>query len=308
MNNKWENLRGQDLSAFITNEFTNEFIKNTDQEPHDFYKHLGQYGTVEDFNNVMEEYRQHCPYSHTFGQSLSLAKHFPQAAKQWLIAELPKVPSSYDAHAQYAIVISVIYGLSKDFLDFANFNKMSFAHFDYLFLELVRTNLKDVVETHWDLFVPSMVNRTDQKVIEAAAVGLDLAPRINWQPTEKNSEEYFMCCCQGGLLDNAKNIKVSSSSPAIGAAFRSTLDSHPQNMEEVLEYLWETYPDTPWYKEKNILSKVYRESPSFVPRFIEHFKIHAPGMLPENFWDEPSNKEQSVESAVVSSPAPSKKM
>lgn len=265
MSQRWKHLQGDKLAAFAAS-------PKVLQETPNLIAHLAKHGTVDDFNNVINQYQMPVQYcAHVY-------RRFPQAAEQWLLNAL----KAGEALTHYEVVRGVLSNdVPKKILPHIDFTVLSEDQLENVFLPLMRNDLKEHVIKNWKVFAPvaSNTSNSNQKVLEAAAKGWDLAALINWSPTSDNRDVYFKCCCQGGLLEQAKRSPAPTTAATIGNAFVETCIQHPKNAEEVLSYLWDTYPNTPWYGFKNILSRVCTVAPTLTEKMVAHFKIHAPDSL-----------------------------
>lgn len=267
MSQRWKHLQGEKLAAFAAS-------PQVLQETPNLIAHIAKHGTVDDFKNVINQYETPVNYcTHVY-------RRFPHAAEQWLLNALTAEEDTALTH--YEVVLGVLANdVPKKFLPHINFTVLSDAQLEYLFFPLLRNDLKEHIIKNWGVFAPLASNpsNVNQKVLEAAAKGWDLAALLNWVPTSDNRDSYFKCCCQGGLLEQAKRSLAPTTAATIGNAFVETCIQHPKNAEEVLSYLWDTYPNTPWHVFKNILSRVCTVSPTLTGKMLAHFKTHDPQSL-----------------------------
>lgn len=266
----WINLRGTELAAFAA---SSQVLK----EGEIFIGHLEKYGTPTDFNNAINQHEQ--PLAHC----IKVYERFPQAAEQWLVNELKQYAfnNHTDTDSVYSLVVRAVTfnTVSPKILQHVRFNYMSVEGLEAVFPSLLQCNLKAIVEENWDAFKKIMHENSAAKVMEAAAVGLDLAAKLNWHPTPTNQDEYFVCCCKGGLLEQIKNLKITNPK-TICDAFVASAIVKPANAPEVLNYLWDTYPNTPWH-ERNILQWMYTVCTPLTHKVMAHAQTHAPAAFGE---------------------------
>lgn len=265
MSQRWKHLQGDKLATFAAS-------PKVLQETPNLIAHIAKHGTVDDFNNVINQHQTPVKYcTHVY-------RRFPHAAEQWLLNAL----NAGEALTHYEVVRGVLANdVPKKFLPQINFSVLSDDQLENVFLPLLRHDLKEHIIKNWNVFAPVTRNTSNvnQKVWEAAAKGWDLAALINWSPTSDNRDVYFKCCCQGGLLEQAKRSPVPTTLATVGHAFIETCMKHPKNAEEVLKYLWDTYPNTSWHVFDHILSRVCTVSPTLTEKMVAHFKTHDPQSL-----------------------------
>lgn len=266
MKKDWINLRGDKLAAFAAS-------PQAAKERSGFIAHLAEYGTIADFTNAVNAK----PYPLDY--CLEVYNKFPQAADHWLSAAIQSPDPVHRQKVFRAIVDRVTdCGAPQKLLDRVRFEEMNTSSLDTVFLSLVLCGLKEVVERHWGVFEQIMSRDTEQKVTIAATKGWDLASKINWTPSADNKEKYFICCCQGGLLEQIQNMKVSYQTAYKG--FTRTAFQYSKKSHTVMEYLWDAYPDLRHLISPDVLVSVARVSLKMSEKLIAHFKEHTPHELP----------------------------
>lgn len=263
MSQRWKHLQGEQLAAFAASP---KALKET---PH-LIAHIAKHGTVDDFNNVINQHQNPVAYC------VQVYRRFPQAAEQWLLNALNRVDEN-TALTHYEVLRGVLANdVPKKCLPHLKFAVLSHDQLEDVFLPLLRNGFKTHIETNWGVFA-SVVrgSSANVKVLEAAAVGWDLAGLINWSPTSDTRDMYFNCCCQGGLLEQVKHTLPPTTWEVVGEAFVNTCIKRPKNAEDVLNYLWNTFPQTPWHMFNKIMSRVCTVSPTLTEKMLTHFKTHA---------------------------------
>lgn len=266
MKKNWINLRGDKLAAFAAS-------PQAAKERSGFIAHLAEYGTVTDFTNAVNAK----PYPLDY--CLEVYNKFPQAADHWLSAAI-QTPDLVHRQKVFRAIIDRVtdFGEDRKLLNQVRFEEMDPCSLDTVFLSLVLCGLKEVVERHWGAFEQIMARDTEQKVTIAATKGWDLASKIHWTPSADNKEKYFVCCCQGGLLAQIQNMKVSYQTAYKG--FARTIFKSSKKSQAVMEYLWDAYPDLRCLISPDVLVSVARVSLKMSEKLIAHFKEHAPHELP----------------------------
>lgn len=262
MSQRWKYLQGDKLAAFAAS-------PKVLQETPNLIAHIAKHGTVDDFNNVINQHQTPVKYC------TQVYRRFHQAAEQWLLNALSAEEDTALTH--YEVVRGVLSNdVPKKFLPHINFTLLSEDQLENVFLPLLRNDLKEHIIKNWKVFAPvaSNTSNSNQKVCEAAAKGWDLAALVNWSPTSDNRNLYFKCCCQGGLLEQAKRSPNAPTFEVVGRAFIETCIKHPKNAEDVLNYLWNTFPNTPWHVFSQIMSRVCTVSPTMTEKMITHFETH----------------------------------
>lgn len=268
MSQRWKNLRGAELAAFAAS-------PQALHESANLIAHIAKHGTVDDFNNIINQHQDPVKYC------TLVYRRFPQAAEQWLLNALSATDDNTPL-THYEVVLGVLtHDLPKRLLPHVNFSLFSRQQLENVFVPMVRNNLKDQIVKNWDLFAPVATSNSNPKVLEAAAVGWDLATLINWSPPTDIQDIYFKCCCQGGLLDQAQHCGMPSTPTTVGEAFIQTCINPPKNAQDVLKYLWDTFPHTPWHIFNHIVARLCTVSPTLTKKMVEHFKIHNPEGLKE---------------------------
>lgn len=265
MSQRWKNLRGAELAVFAASP------KVLNETPN-LIAHIAKHGTVDDFNNIINQHQDPEKYC------VSVYRRFPQAAEQWLLNSLGANDENTPI-THYEVVRGVLANdAPKKFMPHINFALLSKEQLDNVFSPMLRNGLKEHIVKNWGVFAPVVTNasNTNRKVLEAATVGWDLATLINWSPTPDTKDVYFKCCCQGGLLEQAKRCGIPSTLATVCDAFTQTCIKHPKNAEEVLNYLWDAFPHTPWHVFNQIVSRLCTVSPTLTEKMVEHFKIHNP--------------------------------
>lgn len=264
MKKQWVNLRGKELAVFAAS-------AQAAKERSGLIAHLAQYGTVADFANAVNAK----PYPLDY--CLEVYKKFPQAAEQWLSNAVQTSDPVQRQKVFRAIVDRVTdFAAPQNLLKHVRFEEMDASCLDTIFLALVLSDLKDVVEHNWNVFEKTMSCNTEEKVTIAASRGWDLATKINWTPSTENKEKYFACCCQGGLMEHIQKMRVSDQTAYKG--FVQTTFKHSKNANMVMEYLWNTY-DFGSLIQPDVLVSAARTSLKMSENLIAHFKKHAPKEL-----------------------------
>lgn len=261
MKKNWIHLRGTELANFAAS-------AQAAKEGSGLIAHLAQYGTVADFANAVNAK----PYPLDY--CLEVYKKFPQAAEQWLSNAVQASDPVQRQQVFRAIVDRVTnFTAPKKVLKHVRFEEMDASCLDTIFMSLVLSDLKGVVERNWDVFEKTMSCNTEEKVTTAASKGWDLATKINWTPSTENKERYFECCCQGGLLEHIQKMHVSDQTAYSGFVKAAFKDS--KKTSAVMEYLWNTY-DLRSLIEPDMLVSAARTSLKMSEDLIAHFKKHAP--------------------------------
>lgn len=287
MSPPWKKLRGDELSAYAAS------IQASDQWG-DFAKHLAKHGTLQDFNNFVERDRR------PLEKCLAVFADHPTAALDWIVQHLqhstqtdPKLISQ----THYTIAKFVCDNMSqlgecaRAVFQHIDLKKMERVHQRGIIKPLLHSGLHHIIEQDWEMYKPLLDSFTpaqlENHVMFAAYFGFNLHERIHWSPTYyKNTEDLFVACCVGGLLQAAKNLHLSEKKHAvIVEAFVKT--SNPlnkiraANCSEVLNHLWDTYPNTPWHSSLDVWH-VLGVCPTLDQKIVGYFQRTAPHALEQH--------------------------
>lgn len=273
MSAAWERLRGEELSAFITQ----GLAANENEE---FAQHLEQYGTVDDFTTWIDNPNKQ--------MSVTMARNWfescPSLAQHTLIDALDN--NLIDTiHSSVCLDLCKMENLDPAIVEnvrsHINFEKIPQESHSGLLLLLLRAGWVDTIINNKKIFDPIVFNASQQMCIEAAHCGWDLSSHFDVTPLL--DDDYFIACCVGGLIEQAQKCNVAPSNHqtlclalTVSLYRKSTLN--PSNQKSV-EYLWNTYPNTPWHKDLNILHFAYEAPLSVLPKILEHFINHTPKLL-----------------------------
>ena len=285
MSPPWKHLRGTELSAYAAS------VHAADQWGR-FANHLAKYGTIEDFHRFIE--RDPKPVE----KCLEVFASHPQAALDWLAQYLHNSKSEPDpkarSRAHYTVAkfvcehASVFGAAANAIFDHIDLNSMERTHKVQLFKPLVHSGMHNIIENNWEMYKPLIENLMPQDLNQhvkfSAYFGWNLHGRINWHAScYKHSEELFVACCVGGLLVAAQQFYITDKKfPVILEAFFKT--ANPMNKEraancgEVLNYLWDTYPNIPWGSSLDIWH-VFGVSSVLDEKMAAHFKKTSPYAL-----------------------------
>lgn len=275
MSAAWEYLHNEDLSAFIAQGLAAN-------ESEDFALHLEQYGTVDDFTTWI-----HSRNSSWVMQACQWLPYCPTLAQHSIIEALN---TDAIANIHNEAMNAVIRARTLQCIDVAVAQNIC-AHITYqktplnwraqTFTALLEVGAVDVIVNNADVFGPVINANPDQACIQAAHAGWDLATHMAVEPPLNSG--YFISCCVGGLIERAKQCNISPTDhKTLCTAFTLSLyrtNSLTPSNDKSLKYLWESYPSTPWYKDTQILNFVNHAPLSLLPKILEHYDTHAPGVL-----------------------------
>ena len=263
--NAWDNLRGNDLVDFAVH----TKLENTHP---DFFVHFAQHATQDEFKNLLMRHPQALKYS------IRMHPYFPRESQECILLALaPTNPNIGNACFEVVSAIAA-HDLPRPFLQYISYEHMTVEQLDKLFHRLLRAKLTHVVRANAQCFSPAFAIKTYEKVLHAASMGWDLIE--HWTPDEQKDEqkvEYFVACCQGGLLNRICNLPVSNAVARQG--FMAATLSKPSNLDTVLQYLWDTHPTIPWHHERFILERIGDVSHAMSKQLIAHLQIHDPNGL-----------------------------
>lgn len=288
MSPPWKHLRGTELSAYASS------IDAADQWGN-FAKHLAKYGTIEDFHRFVE--RDPKPAE----KCLEVFASHPEAALDWLAQYLQNSKSDPDpkarSRAQYTVAkfvcehTSAFGDTAHAIFEHIDLSSMERTHKVQLFKPLVYSGMHNIIEKNWEMYQPLMENLMPQDLTQhvmfSAHFGWNLHERINWHASYyKHSEELFVACCVGGLLSAAQRFYIAEKKfPVILEAFFKTANpTHKEraaNCGEVLNYLWDTYPNIPWASSLDIWH-VFGVSSVLDKKMAAHFKKTSPYALKQH--------------------------
>lgn len=270
----WENLTGIQLSAFITNGCSINHFK-------EFAKHLEINGTHSDFANWIERNPQFMQLE----LALQAFPNCPTLAHTWLITKL----NTADPEVHYKVLIElarlhmfngVVADLALDALKYVDCTKIECSKLSKVFNVLLKNKCFATIEENWEILLPIMTHNPIQVCIDAARNGCDLRARFPECVIPVESiPDYFNACCTGGLIENARlcNIAPEDHQTIINAFVLAM--SQNKKSEPVLNYLWDTYPATPWHYPSAMLSNLLYVSDAIAQKIVEHHRIHAPQYL-----------------------------
>lgn len=273
MSKQWKKMRAEELSAYVMQD-------EAHQQPGDFLLHLAKHGSEGDIHNFINH------ASNPLKAVFDLFYFVPPFAHSWMVAHLQN-SKDVETHAQ--IALHTLQHMSElrtqnldpllvlNCVDFANIapqNRLT------IFRELVREGEFDIVRDHWDTYKDSLNEDLEDNVRFAAENCLDIRTRVQWEPqnaTQRNA--YFTACCNGGLVERAKECKISpNDKKLLRHTFFLTARRNPY-ASDVLHYLLDTYPQSQWFREKAILWSVNVVSADVRDRLLEYHKTHAPTFL-----------------------------
>lgn len=269
----WEHLRGEELSAFIAQ----GLAANENEE---FAQHLEQYGTVNDFNEWIghPNKKMLVPLARTF------FPYCPSLAQHILIDALDNDLTS-NIHLDVCVDLLNIEtthpAIVESVRSHINFEKIPYESRPGLLIMLLRSGAVDTIIANKGVFASAVMSNPDQMCIDAAHAGWDLAKNFDLIPP--SNPHYFVACCAGGLIDRAQQCALEPSDHqtlylALTLSLYRKSALNPSNHNSV-EYLWNTYPNTPWHQHPQILNFAYEAPVSVLPKIIEHFKAHTPNRL-----------------------------
>lgn len=275
--NKWSQLRGEELSAFAASPAAKD-------EGEDFAAHLENYGSEQDFYNVIEQFEK------PLIQCFNVFYAHPTAASNWLSNKLATSSSSTDHfNAAMRIAHDALYLRSSsakmvDILDFVDHHKVLPEHRSILFESLVRGHLFDALQKHWDVYQPTAQKNAKEYVLLAATHGWDLRSHLNWSPKPHEIDEYFQACCEGGLLECAQQWNITDHN-TLTESFASTAVRSFPPAHDVLNYLWDNHPNTRWESNKDVLKAIVYMPPDLAQKVVDHHHQCAPQkMEKEAVW------------------------
>lgn len=273
MSAAWDHLRGEDLSTFIAQGLAAN-------ESEEFAEHLEQYGTVDDFNAWIDNPDKK--------MSVVLARNWfeccPSLAQHILIDALDNNLIS-TIHLDVCLDLCGMGNTEPTIVEnvrsHINFDKMPQESHAGLLIVLLRAGWVDTIIKNKDIFAPVVANDPQQMCINAAHSGWDLGTHFDVTPLLSN--DYFVACCVGGLIEQAQQCAIDPSNDqilrlALNLSLYRKNTLNPTNQNSV-EYLWNTYPNTLWYKDSHILHFAYEAPLSVLPKILEHFKDHTPKLL-----------------------------
>lgn len=274
---QWHNVHGEELSAFIAQGLAA-------REDEDFAQHLEQHGTISDFQAWITSRNPTAPY---FLHACQWLPYCPTLAHPFIIDALD---NDAIATIHHDAIRAVNRARHLQNLDFAIAQKIC-AHIvphkihpnlhTETFAVLLNVGAVDVIRNNPDIFLPVIQQDPDQACIEAAHAGWDLATHMGVQPPLNDG--YFIACCVGGLMERAAQCNIPAHNhKTLCTAFTLCLyRTNPLNQsnDKSLEYLWDTYPNTPWYKDSQILNFANHAPLSILPQLLEMYHTHALGLF-----------------------------
>lgn len=269
MTETWQHLRGKDLSDF----------SNTGQAQAlgvDFAVHLAKFGSEQDYHNFINT--SHTPLE----TCMEMLPAFPSASSSWLVCHLQQ-STDYQTHLNTALhILSCMEDLIKEKCDpYALFRHVDFANFPeqqclLMFKHLIAGGAFEVVRDHWNVYEKVVHDDVGGSVVFAANWGFDLRTLLSWAPvTLCETHSYFTACCRGGLLDRVKEVSIDPSEHSLlRNSFVWSMDK--PNAYGVLEYLWNTYPNSLWHKEEAILYRGCKMAHPLRTKIIDYFATERP--------------------------------
>lgn len=270
MSKKWNTLRGDDLTVFAAS-------KAAQSASADFYLYLSKHASaqaVRGFINAAPD---------PLGKCFDLIPFCPSIAHTWLIETLNNAPSATTNSKIALYALTDMHSYPDNGVD----STLLLSHIDFsnipsemchtVFCSLVHAGAFDILRAHWGTYKSAVEGDLEDSVMYAAERGLDIRTRVQWSPTtNQQREQYFTACCNGGLLERAKECNISPNKKKL---LRDTLflTCHRNRFaDEVLHYLLDEYPQSQWHREKWILTATPNLSPPVRQKIMQHFKHHAP--------------------------------
>jgi len=268
---KWKTLRGSELSEFAA-------TARAQALGADFALHVAKYGTQQDYHTFLN----------TSTTPLDTCTEYflawPSASSAWLISHLKTSKDPYSHLNAAHHILANVETLAEEncdpyeilaCVDFANIPEDENIG---MFHALVYAAAFDVIRDHWGVYEKAIQNNVAENVIFAAQWGLDIRTRVNWAPaTPGETHAYFTACCRGGLLSRVKELSIG---PQERQLLRKSFVLSTPNpyAHEVLEHLWEAYPDTYWHQEELILRSACKIAQPLRQKVIEHFVKQSPAL------------------------------
>lgn len=272
---KWDNLTPAQLSEWAAN----TPVRVADPS---FVAHLRHNGTIADFHQYIDR------VDNPLSDCVKLHKDFPQAVEDWLRTKLLQNPNTSPIHR--ALVEAVVDEfLPSSFLSWVRYPEMSWRDKRIVVHRLAAHRFYDELAAHWDEFVEVFTNpenpAAQDDLLAVVSHGFNADQRLNWKPiTEKESELYFYVCCVGGFVDRLPHINIQNNDTLILRSFIWTAVHKPPRAAQVLEYLYDNYPLTPWHSEY-VLDKIAALSLPLAERHIAHLQQCNPNMLRQEVVD-----------------------
>jgi len=261
---KWKTLRGAELSNFAISARAQALGA-------DFALHAAKYGTQQDYHAFINA------SSNPLETCTELFLASPLASSAWLISHLQTSKDPY-THLNAALhILSNVELLLKENCD----PHKILAHVDFanipeeenlgVFHALVYAAAFDLIRDHWDVYEKAIQDNLGENVMFAAQWGLDIRTRVVWEP--KNPGEthaYFTACCRGGLLERVKQLSID---PEERRLLRNSFVLSISNpyAYDVLEHLWDAYPNTHWHQEDLILHATCNIAQPLRKKVIDYF-------------------------------------
>ena len=272
MSTEWSELRGTELSAFAAS----PAAKNKRSE---FVRHLRAYGSQTDFDNFINQ--QNKPVE----KCVEWYSSHPTAAHQWLLTALRCAPNQGKTHFLVAFCacthhqnIKKINAPLEELINSVDFSTIDSDNLGVLLPHLLTAGLRDVVEKNWTLYEPLVRQNLEPNIVLFASFGWDLQAKIAWSPsTVAWAQRYFIQCCAGGLLHRVKqNPMEPTQTQVLLHAFYHAARNAPHT-NAVLQYLWDTYPVTPWYKVDRAVRWAHKFPPTLGHDFVQQVKTAPKG-------------------------------
>ena len=272
MKPSWTDLRDKDLSAYAASHAS----KN---QKGSFVRHLRKHGSSTDFKKFIEQMHQ------PIEKCVEFYADFPNAAQAWLLDTLSNTEDKGHTHYLTAyFVLSNIKNMQQfrtpldDVIKHIQLNDIDVHDHKILLPLWIAKGFKEVVKNHWGVYEPLVREDLTLHPMSSkmyTSEGFDLEAEIAWKPTsEEQCLEHFISCCSGGLLHRVEQYPVApkQTGALLQAFYLAAFKSH----STVMEYLWQTYPATPWHKAESVLMVIDKLSPSMAEKFLTHMRAKSP--------------------------------
>ena len=244
--------------------------------------HVANHGVFADFDAFMQQ------QDDAIKICFSVFEEAPVFVSQWLINQLKSDPTPenhtgillntlkwhpFEPYDKRPYPVEHLHQVVENI----NFSNLQSQHLDEIFRLMLQWKMLPRIEQNFAVFQPLIKHNREQVGLLAASHGLDIRPHISWTPSDRR--KYFAYCCVGGLLDRARECAVPANEwGLLIRAFEMTLVHNPHNQPS-LEYLWNTYPNTPWHESVSLLGTVLTNSNGMMDKVVDHFAQHAPHEL-----------------------------
>ena len=270
----WKNLRGQDLSAYACGPLKTQGLST-------FAWHLKNHGTQHDFSCWINKHPK------PFVVACEVFLNAPDFAKVWLIEFLDK---NCDSDVHHKVLTNLGYhskfshGLSPQAAEVLGHIRCEIIiPSDRLsaFKMLLQGKAFNIIDANWNIFEDAAEQMAPKLLTFAASMGWDIHDKLSTDP--EDPLQHFIACCQGGLLQRVQQFSVASTQveainhALIKAAMHN--ENTPDAMEDVIKYLFDTYPNQPWHTIEEALGVIIYTPPSVAQKMVAHFHQHAPDTL-----------------------------